>query len=67
MSDPAATQATWENRNFARAEGVWYLRHSSALARWPVIAEPWAQRIEARRLALESPDRGKSTQPYGSR
>lgn len=35
----------------ARADLVWYLRHADALARWPALAEPWAQRIEARRLA----------------
>lgn len=35
----------------ARADLTWYLRHAEALGRWPVLAEPWAQRIEAERLA----------------
>ena len=37
-------------RSRARAELLWYMRHADALARWPVLAEPWAQRIERRRL-----------------
>lgn len=35
----------------ARADLVWYLRHAEALARWPVLGERWAQRVEAERLA----------------
>jgi hypothetical protein len=42
----------------ARAELLWYLRHADALARWPVLAEPWAQRIERRRLEPRDRDRG---------
>jgi hypothetical protein len=37
-------------RSRARADLVWYLRHADALARWPVLSEPWAQSIERRRL-----------------
>lgn len=37
-------------RSRARAELIWYLRHAEALARWPVLNEPWAQSIERRRL-----------------
>ena len=37
-------------RSRARAELIWYLRHAEALARWPVLSEPWAQSIERRRL-----------------
>ncbi len=37
-------------RSRARAELLWYIRHAAALARWPVLAEPWAQRVEQRRL-----------------
>jgi hypothetical protein len=44
-------------RVFARAEGLWYLRHASVLARWPVLSEEWARRIEDRRLAAETPER----------
>jgi hypothetical protein len=35
----------------ARADLLWYLRHADALARWPVLTEEWAQRVEHRRLA----------------
>ena len=42
----------------ARAELLWYLRHADALARWPVLAEPWAQRIERRRLEPGAGDGG---------
>ncbi len=52
MTQPAVQPATWENRNFARPEGLHYLRHAAALARWPILDEEWARRIEARRLAL---------------
>jgi hypothetical protein len=45
-------------RSRARADLIWYLRHADALARWPVLREAWAQRIELRRLAPE--DRGRS-------
>ncbi len=45
-------------RNFARAEGLWYMRHAGVLARWPILAEGWAQRVEDRRLAAEAPGRG---------
>ncbi|MGB1376268.1 MAG: hypothetical protein ACPG9N_04600 [Miltoncostaeaceae bacterium] len=31
-------------------------RHAAALGRWPVIAEPWAQRLEARRVEASVPD-----------
>ncbi len=46
-----------EIRTFARAEGVWYLRHAGALARWPVLTEDWAQEIERLRLAESDPRR----------
>jgi hypothetical protein len=45
-------------REQARAELVWFLRHADALARWPVIAEPWAVRQEEQRLAREAERRG---------
>ena len=35
----------------ARADLIWYLRHADVLARWPVLPEPWARRLEHRRLA----------------
>ena len=39
----------------ASADLLWYLRHADALARWPVLQEEWARRIERHRL--EPPDR----------
>ena len=46
-----------EIRTFARAEGVWYLRHAGALSRWPVLTEDWAQRVERLRLEESHPHR----------
>jgi hypothetical protein len=46
-----------EIRTFARAEGVWYLRHAGALSRWPVLTEDWAQQVERLRLADSDPNR----------
>jgi hypothetical protein len=48
----------------ARADLLWYLRHADALARWPALKEPWAQRIERRRLA---PDDGRPPGGSGAR
>jgi hypothetical protein len=53
--DPPPVALGDDPRMRARAELLWYLRHADALARWPVLAEPWAQRIERRRL---EPDGG---------
>lgn len=45
-------------RDRTRPELLWFLRHKQALARWPVLAEPWAIRIENRRRAeTDPPDR----------
>ena len=46
-----------EIRTLARAEAVWYLRHATALARWPVLTEDWAQEVERLRLAESDPNR----------
>jgi hypothetical protein len=37
---------------FIPAQGGNYrhIRHAEILARWPVLAEPWAQRVETGRL-----------------
>ena len=48
--DPFPAALGDDPRLRARAELLWYLRHADALARWPVLAEPWAQRIERRRV-----------------
>ena len=54
-------------RNFAREEGLWYLRHAGVLARWPILAEGWAQRVEDRRLAAEAPGRTGPTRAQARR
>ena len=41
------------------------MRHADALARWPILDEPWARRIEARRLGVDHPDRGDITYLHG--
>lgn len=42
-------------RESARVENTWYLRHDSALKRWPVIGERWAERLEEKRLEAVRP------------
>jgi hypothetical protein len=49
----------------ARADLLWYLRHADALARWPVLPEEWARRIEEHRLAPG--ERGGEPPPAPSR
>jgi hypothetical protein len=44
----------------ARAELLWYLRHASALERWPVLPEEWARRVEHRRLVGPEDVTGRS-------
>ena len=66
VSDPSPGRATWENRNFARPEGLWYMRHAAVLSRWPILDEDWARRIEARRMATDHPDRGDITFLHGA-
>ena len=43
-------------RDRARPELLWFMRNEDVLDRWPVIAEPWAQRLEARRVEASVPD-----------
>lgn len=64
MSATPQQAATWENRNFARPEGLHFMRHADALARWPILDEEWARRIEARRLA--GLERGDITYLHGA-
>ena len=66
VSDPSPGPATWETRNSARPEGLWYLRHAAVLARWPILDEAWARRIEARRIGIDHPDRGDITFLHGA-
>jgi hypothetical protein len=68
MAAEPRDRATWENRNFARPEGLWFMRHRDALARWPVLDEAWARRVEAKRLAEEGegrPERGDGARSRG--
>lgn len=45
------TRSTDERRLiFAKGENYRHIRHAQVLARWPVLAEPWARRIEETRL-----------------
>jgi len=64
MMDPPSGTAHDDARSRSRPDLLWYLRHADALARWPVLAEPWAQRVERRRL--EAPATGAPREP-GSR
>lgn len=43
--DPARTIVS-------RGENYRHIRHADVLARWPVLAEPWARRVEDARLRL---------------
>ncbi len=38
---------------FAKGENYRHIRHAEIMERWPVIAEPWARRIEMRRVAVD--------------
>ncbi len=64
---PPPPPAGDDARSRARAELLWYLRHADALARWPVLSQPWAQRIEHRRLERTGEDITASTFSMGGR
>mgnify|MGYP003429768671 FL=1 len=38
---------------FAKGENYRHIRHAQIMERWPIVAEPWARRIETRRLTLD--------------
>ncbi len=38
---------------FAKGENYRHIRHAQIMERWPIVAEPWARRIEARRMTLD--------------
>lgn len=38
---------------FAKGENYRHIRHAQIMDRWPIVAEPWARRIETRRLTLD--------------
>lgn len=41
-------------RDRARPELLWFMRHSAALGRWPVLEEDWALRVDKRHRAETS-------------
>lgn len=46
---------------FARSENFRHVRHDQVLARWPVLDEPWARRIETARTAAVDRTPGAAT------
>ncbi len=38
---------------FARSENFRHVRHEQVLARWAILDEPWARRIEAARTSVD--------------
>ncbi|MCU0308019.1 MAG: hypothetical protein MUE51_09705 [Thermoleophilia bacterium] len=52
MPDPGPLHTA---RDRARPELMWFARHDAVLRRWPVLAEPWALRLEARRVEALRP------------
>ena len=36
---------------YAKGENYRHIRHAQILERWPILAEPWARRVEQRRLS----------------
>lgn len=53
-------------RDRARPELLWFLRHRDVLERWPVLAEEWASRVEARRGAEINPPGRDITYLHGA-
>ena len=46
---------------YAKGENYRYIRHAQILERWPVLAEPWARRVEQRRLSAVDRTPGPAT------
>ncbi len=63
VADPSAsvTEFRVTARSRAREDLLWYMRHADALARWPVLSEPWAQRLEHHRLNPDDERAGTRT------
>jgi len=38
---------------FAKGENYRHIRHAQIMDRWPILPEPWARRIEQRRLIVD--------------
>jgi len=65
LTQTSVTEFRVTARSRAREDLLWYMRHADALARRPIPDEPWAPRIEARRLGVDHPDRGDITYLHG--
>jgi len=48
---------------FAKGENYRHIRHAQILERWPILAEPWARKIEHRRIS--SVDRTPGAATFG--
>ncbi len=46
---------------YAKGENYRYIRHAQILDRWPILAEPWARRVEQRRLSAVDRTPGPAT------
>lgn len=49
-SGPSETRVLMTAALSSAGANMRFARHAELLARWPVLAEPWAQAIEATRL-----------------
>jgi len=66
MGDPFTDASFHTARDRTRPELLWFLRHKQALERWPVIAEDWAGRVEAKRRAEIDPPGRDITYLHGA-
>lgn len=57
------TQAEPIERRMVYAQGgnLRHVRHAQLLARWPILAEPWARKVEEGRLAAVDRTPGAAT------
>ncbi len=46
---------------YAKGENYRHIRHAQILDRWPILAEPWARRVEQRRLLAVDHTPGPAT------
>ncbi len=46
---------------YAKGENYRHIRHAQILDRWPILAEPWARRVEQRRLSAVDRTPGPAT------
>jgi hypothetical protein len=58
---PPSQQPRPERLFYATGENTRHVRHAEVLARWPLIAEEWAEELEAARLAAVDRTPGAAT------